>query len=61
MQFQYIIKEKPSKRKKVDNSVREDVFAELNYLASQIKTNSYGDGVAYERDVRKDRPLRFRD
>ena len=58
MNLRYEKKAKPKERSEAD---RIALLARLNYWSSQIKGSSFGDAVEYQKEVRKDRPLPFRD
>ena len=63
MQFRYTKTEKKENQKPdLSNSkVRAEVLRELRYLASKIKTSSFGDPVEWQRETRIDKPLAFRE
>ena len=53
--------EKKAKFKVLTEADQVALLARLNYWSSQIKGSSFGDAVEYQKEVRKDRPLPFRD
>lgn len=53
--------EKKIKTKEKTEADRIALLARLNYWSSQIKGTSFGDAVEYQKEVRKDKPLPFRD
>jgi len=60
LQVRYEKQDTKLSEKEYNTSDIEAIKKELRFLASKIKVSSFGDPVKFQRAVRKDRPLPFR-
>lgn len=60
LQVRYEKQDTKLSEKEYNTSDIEAIKKELRFLASKIKVSSFGDPVKFQRAVRKDKPLAFR-
>ena len=60
LQVRYEKQDTKLSEKEYNTSDIEAIKKELRFLASKIKVSSFGDPLKFQRSIRKDKPLAFR-